>query len=753
MSSTPEQIDPTEFLRAAVERSQDRFEREKALLSFGEFLEVVATDAAHQVRNAATYIRDAFLYFGTRTVERPHGSFRRFKLFDCEFDDGRAPLVAQEEVQEAVFGLLSDFVQEGRTSKLILLHGPNGSAKSSFISCVVRALEHYSQQPEGALYTFNWVFPSKKAARGTIGFGGHTVVDELHSFAGLTDDDVDARVPNEMRDHPLLLLPRGERIQFLDSVLGDTSALSEVISRGELGAKSRAIYDALLRAYHGDLGEVLKHVQVERFYISHRYRHGAVTVDPQMRVDAGVRQLTSDRSLSSLPPSLQNLSLFEGVGDLVDANRGLIEYNDLLKRPVEAFKYLLSTCENGTVSLETMMLHIDTVFIGSSNAVHLAAFQEMPDFASFKGRIELVQVPYLLDYTRERRIYAEQSETRQLRCDVAPHTDMAAGLWAVLTRLEAPLGERYPQSIRKTVESLTPLQKAELYAHGTLPQDLPRDAANELRKIIGDLYRERQATPHYEGRYGASPRELKAAMLGAARRPDFRCLSPLSLLEELRSLCKQVTVFEFLRLEPKGDYHRAAKLIDVVEKWYLDRVEDELHRAMGLVDTVRTSELFTRYMDHVTHFVRREKRLNPLTGQYEDPDEALMLDVESRMGVAAANTKDARAGIMHRIAAWRMDHPDATLDLTEIFSDRISVLTDSFYEEKRAAADQIKRNLLRYLVEDSPELDPEALRLVQRTLNSLETDFGYTRDCTLDVIGFVLKRNYASGQKQSGKKR
>ena len=36
------------------------------------------------------------------------------------------------------------------------------------------------------------------------------------------------------------------------------------------------------------------------------------------------------------------------TGDLVDGNRGVVEYNDLLKKPIDAYKYLIATCEKGT---------------------------------------------------------------------------------------------------------------------------------------------------------------------------------------------------------------------------------------------------------------------------------------------------------------------------------------------------------------------------------------------------------------------
>ena len=118
-----------------------RFEAEKNLLSFGEYMEVFAEQADAQVRDTARYVRDCFLYYGTAEVHRPYGSFTRFLLFDCPFDEGRDPLVAQEAVQNAVYGHLNDFAVHGRVNRMVVLAGPNGSAKSRFISCLMRALE------------------------------------------------------------------------------------------------------------------------------------------------------------------------------------------------------------------------------------------------------------------------------------------------------------------------------------------------------------------------------------------------------------------------------------------------------------------------------------------------------------------------------------------------------------------------------------------------------------------------------------
>ena len=49
---------------------------------------------------------------------------------------------------------------------------------------------------------------------------------------------------------------------------------------------------------------------------------------------------------------------------------------------------------------------------------------------------------------------------------------------------------------------------------------------------------------------------------------------------------------------------------------------------MGLVEERRYSDLFERYVTHVSHWIKREKLPNPITGRDEDPDEEMMAEVE-----------------------------------------------------------------------------------------------------------------------------
>src|SRR5262249_59717763 len=126
---------------------------------------------------------------------------------------------------------------------------------------------------------------------------------------------------------------------------------------------------------------------------------------PQMGGDGAEREITADRSLASLPASLQAVTLYEAKGELVDAAGGLLEFSDLLKRPLDAFKYLQLSIETGEVSLAMQNVQLNCVMMGSANELHLDAFKDHAEFASFRGRLELVRTPYLRSYIQEQAIY------------------------------------------------------------------------------------------------------------------------------------------------------------------------------------------------------------------------------------------------------------------------------------------------------------------------------------------------------------
>jgi predicted Ser/Thr protein kinase len=738
---------------------QAAFAEQRSILSFQEYLDLFLQAPRAQARNAAQWLHDAILHFGWDEVRSPVGRLVRYRLFDLPFAPEAASqrVAGQEEVQDAIVRILGNFARSGRVNKLILLHGPNGSAKSSIVAALVRAMEAYSHRPEGALYRFHWVFPSEKRVKGggTVGFGGGSPAADPTSYAHLEGEALDARLACPQKDHPLLLLPRAERRRLLEESCRPSARsgagegdflLSDLVADGELCHFCQQIFAALLAVHGGDYLKVLRHVQVERFYVSARYQQAAVTVEPQLSVDAAVRQLTADRSAAGLPPALQGAALYEPVGPLVAANRGLLEYADLLKRPLEAFKYLLGMSETGRVSLESFILHLDQVLIASANEKQLSAFKEFPDFPSFKGRIELVRVPYLRRRGVEREIYDRQVTRETVGKHIAPHATDVAATWAVLTRLRKPQAERYGPEVRSTVDGLTPMEKLHLYDRGEAPDRLGLAQAKELRKVLEELYQESDVYPIYEGRTGASAREIKTAIFNAAQSSQFQCLTPMAVLEELEVLCRDKSVHEFLQQEVVDGFHDHGAFLKAAEDELLDTLDQEIRDSMGMVSEAQYQELFDRYVALVSSWVRGERVRNRVTGAMEQPDEARMAELERIVMQRDEKPEAFRRSLIASIGAFRVDHPGTEgIDTAAIFPDLFKRLRDHYFDERRRELQHNKENVLRYLSDDRGSLDERARRHVENTLVTLRERYGYCAHCAQDAVLFLLRRRYQDG--------
>src|SRR5262249_49040855 len=150
-------------------------------------------------------------------------------------------------------------------------------------------------------------------------------------------------------------------------------------------------------------------------------------------------------------------------------------------------------------------------------------FKDHAEFASFRGRLELIRTPYLRSYLQEQSIY-DAHIAPQVRRHVAPHATAMAAMFSVLTRMRKPNAERYSRSLAASLSGVTALEKLDLYATGRAPERLEPDAQKVLHANIDQVYAESDSYPIYEGRVGASPREMRAVLLDAAQSPKYKCL-------------------------------------------------------------------------------------------------------------------------------------------------------------------------------------------------------------------------------------
>ncbi len=748
--------DARQRLDALAAHIHDQFSSTRRVLSFDEWLALVVEHPTRHLRNAAQYTRDAFDFFGRRKVRTPSGEVTRYRIFDDAWEkhrpadpdegvSGRSEsldklfiaqrgrrLVGQEEAQKQLYEALDGFCRLGRVDKLLLLQGPNGSAKSTLLECIERGLEVYSETEQGALYRFAWVFPTKEPKGGGIGFGAAGLRDTLgeESYARLDGDAIDARVTDETKDHPIFLIPVDQRQVLLDEMCGadDDFVVSETIRRGQLSARNYKIYEALLKAYQGDLKKVLQHVQVERLYLSRNYRTGLVDVEPKQTVDARSFPVTGDKAFAPLPAAVGGQMLYGAQGDLVEANRGLITFSDLLKRPYEHYKYLLTAVEGGRVSLDHVVLNLDMVFMGSINDLNLLAFREQNamEYQSFRARLDLIEVRYLLDYRVERKIYSEQIGDLLRGVHIAPHVERILALWGVMTRLRRPDPDKYDKRISSVLKRLTPLEKADLYAYGRVPEGLSSEEARELLAAVPQMHRERfghafvridgRTVDDYEGSFGASVRDLKGVLLDAASEPNVEAVTVPRVFEHIRMLLRDKANHRWMNLQPDAGFHLLdgdeASITEAAWVRWLDLSEREVREALGLVDEERYLELFRKYVFNIRHAVKGEKIYDDVTGDLADPDEKFMAGLEKSMDPAADaaigdkdDRKKFREEVLARIGAWALSHPNEDPALDEIFPDYFARLREDYYRQQKDTVAKGIRSMLEVLKGDDARLD------------------------------------------------
>ena len=270
-----------------------------------------------------------------------------FQRFDRVAEEGASRVIGQEPVHTDYHALgPSDQTQQTPAStrtqwQFQILTGPRP-----------RGWPRVYPPNEGAS-PFQLIFPADRHVKPGIGINTYSSRPEnLTSYAKLPDDEIAARVPCDLKDHPFLLIPIDQRKSFLEKFLGAEQGrqvyerLPQYLARGDLCHRCRQIYDALLISHQGDARKVLQNIQVERLYFSRRYRRGLVTIEPQLHVDAQYQLLTYNKSVSALPSALQNINLFTLTGDLIEEIAESSNFQ-ISKKPIDTFKYLLIADRGG----------------------------------------------------------------------------------------------------------------------------------------------------------------------------------------------------------------------------------------------------------------------------------------------------------------------------------------------------------------------------------------------------------------------
>ena len=533
-----------------------------------------------------------------------------YKFFDDPQNKGANAVFGLDISLMKLMNLLrSAALGYGTEKRVILLHGPVGSAKSTICRLLKRGLEEYSKTEQGALYTFDWV-------------------DEAGEHEDLFGQGVKV-FPSSMNEEPLLLIPEDMRGALCEELNRETKSSFNMNIVGDLCPPSRFIFQGMFKKYRGDVSRILDHVRVRRMLISEANRIGIGTFQPKDEKNQDSTELTGDLNYRKIAEygSDSDPRAFNFDGEFNVANRGLIEFVEVLKLDVAFLYDLLGASQEHLIKPKKFaQTYIDEVIIGHTNEPEYRKLQDNEFMEALRDRTVKIDVPYITKLDKEVSIYKKDFNSHKMRgVSLAPHTIEMAAMWAILTRLEKP-----------NKANLNRLQKLKLYNGHMLP-NCTEDSVKELRKEA-----------KREGLDGISPRYIQDKISNAvvlAQQSNNGSVNPFMVINELESGLKHHSL---LSNEEKKDNYRA--LLGVVRQEYEDIIKREVQIAVSS-DEGALSRLCSNYIDNIKAYTQKEKVKNQFTGKYEDPDERLMRSIEEKIDdpIPESRKDDFRREVMNYI--------------------------------------------------------------------------------------------------------
>jgi serine protein kinase len=641
--------------------------------SFDEYLDIVR-EHPEVTRSAYQRLYDMILSHGTEEVFENKEKVIRYRFFTefaAKHEDGIYGL--DRPLMQLVNAFKSAAKGYGTERRVLLLHGPVGSSKSTIARLLKRGLEDYSRTDEGMLFTYSWKMP----------------------------DGSYQKCP--MHEEPLHLVPHELRPTLLARLNdGHKSGSNEASIRGEMCPFCRQMFNERMAKADGDWGRMLEDVKVYRLILSEQDRVGIGTFQPKDEKNQDSTELTGDINYRKIAEygTDSDPRAFNFDGELNIANRGLVEFIEVLKLDVAFLYDLLGASQEHKIKPKKFaQTDIDEVILGHTNEPEYRRLQNNEFMEALRDRTVKIDIPYVTRLKEEIKIYEKDFNASRVKGKhIAPHTVEIAAMWAVLTRLVQPKHA-----------NLTLLQKLKLYNGKTLP-GFTEDNVIELK-------REAMA----EGMHGISPRYIQDKISNAiVAHPDTDCVNPFMVLNELETGLRHHSL---ITSQEQLQHYR--ELLAVVKEEYEDIVKNEVQRAIA-ADEDALARLCSNYIDNVRAYTQREKVRNKYTGNYEEPDERLMRSVEEKIDIPEGRKDDFRREIMNYIGALSLDGKKFDYKTNERLQKALEL---KLFEDQK---DTIKLTSLVSNVVDKAtqeKIDVVKARLIR--------NYGYNETSATDVLTFV----------------
>src|SRR3954468_2378062 len=418
--STPKGDVPALIAKVAALQNLKEYAELNWTGTFEDYLAIVRKNPS-VTRSAFQRVYDMILSYGQEEYIDNKKRLIRYNFFKDEQHGGRDAIFGLDIPLMRLVSVLHSAAQRyGTERRVILLHGPVGSSKSTIARLIKRGMEEYSRTAEGALYTYEWNLPEK--------------------LAHITGGQTCFKCP--MHEEPLRLMPPEWRDKALLELGINQPGKAQVHIEGDLDPACRLIFRELMTEYKGDWAQVIKHIRVRRMILSEQDRVGVGTFQPKDEKNQDSTELTGDINYRKIAEygSDSDPRAFNFDGEFNIANRGVIEFIEVLKLDVAFLYDLLGASQEHKIKPKKFpQTDIDEVILGHTNEAEYRRLLNNEFMEALRDRTVKVDIPYITKVSEEVKIYAKDFNSMRIKGKhIAPHTIEVAAMWAILTRLEQP---------------------------------------------------------------------------------------------------------------------------------------------------------------------------------------------------------------------------------------------------------------------------------------------------------------------------
>lgn len=732
-----------------IERVRNNYEQLYFDEPFDFFFNFIESNPYRALRTSFQYLYDSILYFekNEKEIKGYDQSISTYNVFSDPFTQGEKEIFGLENVLASLVREIKSTAKMGQP-RILLLNGPEGTAKTTIFDLLFKAEEEYSKTDEGELLRFEW-------------------------------DINGERIPCMLNENPVLLIPAEFRLGYIKRLIGNEKDLARVnkkLLHNSPCTNCQTIYDKLLEKYEGDWEKVMSHVRIKRLVL--KENQGLVRIMEAHNIHGHSKKI-SPKALQDLGTQFNYL-----LGPFANANRGLVHFQDIFKQKID-LDPLGNVVQEGKVSFGPISEDMDAVLLMTSNLEDYELMRERKLSKSFRDRMQRINVPYVLKLDDEIKIYERHLKETHPTSHVAPFTVDVVALWALMTRLSFPTLESESKAEEiltgnqvSLFEDLTPMQKIQIY-NGLEGFELT--AFNETeRKLINPIFRRLlKESPNKEigydwpeGMFGISPRKIQDIFKSILKVKG--CLSPVDIFNQLENILEyREEEFEFLETETKlldkvleflseigggnasyvmelrsKGYHSPKIALDYAKEYYEEKIRDQVGFALVGMSEKEVDDMVFNY------FVAVERLFSKKTEREgtEEVDNHHLVEVENILDewqeeikiLSEADKMEFRRDIYSEYLTFSNENPGVPLDkinFREVLPHLYLLIKVSQFDLYKHELDfaNLKKGFQRFGSESFNKLDENLQKKVNQVIFTLENSANYCKECARNTVLYALE--------------